>query len=279
MEELKKVNCDEWKNKEPGSEYSTPFAIQYSNQIDEALKNCDDILSEIGCGINYDSKQSKMKTLLTDAACLVNYVYSIVADIKFEIDEPLKLNFSKKATETISDFEKILEKIFHNCDPSKKFDATYPIIDYVYKVNPYYTDFVGDDGENYSNQYYKEYVKYIYDNKYDLYESLKIGDLKKSKDTSTIYNKKFFKKDLRLGLIIANIEYVISSICGNDIPFEQIIKYVFPDPSTGSILLNSMRPVDDVFSKYKKTLFGPYHAPIVANIQLSLQGLYNTQQQ
>lgn len=123
------------------------------------------------------------------------------------------------------------------------------------------------------------FTAYIYDNKYDLYESLKIGDLKKSKDTSTIYNKKFFKKDLRLGLIIANIEYVISSICGNDIPFEQIIKYVFPDLSTGSILLNSLRPVDDVFSKYKKTLFGPYHAPIVANIQLSLQGLYNTQQQ
>lgn len=65
-----------------------------------------------------------------------------------------------------SEFEKLVEEIFHNCDPSKKFDANYPIIDYVYKVDPYYSDFVGDEEHDYTNPYYKEYVDYIKKNKY-----------------------------------------------------------------------------------------------------------------
>lgn len=60
-----------------------------------------------------------------------------------------------------SDFEKLLEQIFWNCDPSKMVDGNKPNVDYVYKVDPYYSDFVGDLGPNYSNRYYQEYVDYI----------------------------------------------------------------------------------------------------------------------
>lgn len=60
-----------------------------------------------------------------------------------------------------SQFEKILEDIFWNCDPSKQNEANKPNIDFVYKMNPYYSDFVGDEEKNYSNPYYKEYTDYI----------------------------------------------------------------------------------------------------------------------
>ena len=66
-----------------------------------------------------------------------------------------------------SEFELILEDIFHNCDPSKKEDAEYPVINYIYKVNPYYEDFVGELGEDYDNEYYREYIEYIKLHKYD----------------------------------------------------------------------------------------------------------------
>lgn len=68
-----------------------------------------------------------------------------------------------------SKFEKILEEIFWNCDPSKIVDAFRPSVDMVYKVNPYYSEFVGKDEEKYDNPYYAEYIDKIkHDrNKYD----------------------------------------------------------------------------------------------------------------
>ena len=60
-----------------------------------------------------------------------------------------------------SDFEKTLEEIFANCDPSKQIDANRPNIDFTYKVNPYYKEFVGDEESNYNNPYYKNYVDTI----------------------------------------------------------------------------------------------------------------------
>ena len=62
---------------------------------------------------------------------------------------------------TESPFEKLLEEIFSNCDPSKKFDAGKPNIDYVYKVNPYYSEFVGELEDKYDNIYYKQIVDEI----------------------------------------------------------------------------------------------------------------------
>lgn len=64
-----------------------------------------------------------------------------------------------------SEFEKLLENIFWNCDPSKKIDSNRPAINYVYKVDPYYSDFIGD--EDYNNTYYDEYVETIIENKYN----------------------------------------------------------------------------------------------------------------
>lgn len=64
-----------------------------------------------------------------------------------------------------SEFEKLLEEIFWNCDPSKIVDANKPNINYVYKMNPYYSDFVGDDEENYNNEYYDNYVNEIIKNR------------------------------------------------------------------------------------------------------------------
>lgn len=69
-----------------------------------------------------------------------------------------------------SEFEKTLEKIFWNCDPSKRPATSKPNIDFVYKVNPYYSEFIGEewkteDEYNNHNPYYKDYVNYIKDHK------------------------------------------------------------------------------------------------------------------
>jgi hypothetical protein len=69
-----------------------------------------------------------------------------------------------------SDFEKLLANVFWNCDPSKNVSNSKPNVDYVYKVDPYYSEFIGSDytEDNYDehNPYYKDYINDIKANAY-----------------------------------------------------------------------------------------------------------------
>lgn len=76
-----------------------------------------------------------------------------------------------------SKFEKLVEDIFWNCDPSKQNESSKPNVDFVYKMNPYYSDFVGDDEENYDNPFYKEYTDYIMEHGYEFDSSTKFDDV------------------------------------------------------------------------------------------------------
>lgn len=63
-----------------------------------------------------------------------------------------------------TEFEKLLGQIFWNCDPSKIIDSNKPNVNYIYKVDPYYSEFVGELEHKYDNPFYKEYVSYIIEN-------------------------------------------------------------------------------------------------------------------
>ena len=105
-------------------------------------------------------------------------------------------------------FEKLLEEIFWNCDPSKPNEANKPNVDFVYKMNPYYSDFVGDDEENYSNQYYKEYTDYIIAHGYDIlptddFENIITRLINKNKREFYL-NKQIKANDLNLDILKYN---------------------------------------------------------------------------
>lgn len=70
------------------------------------------------------------------------------------------------------------------------------------------------------------FANYIYKERSNIYEALRFADLKKNKDSSTIYSKKIFK-DIKLAIINANIESVISYVCSMDIPFYNVIQMIF----------------------------------------------------
>lgn len=130
------------------SELKVPISTQYMNIIVNGEK-----LSELDVDI------------LSDKLIRVHHVYRPITSVLITTNSLYKdielqdyMNLYQE-----SEFEKVLESIFHNCDPSKKYDAEYPIIDYVYKVDPYYSDFVGEEEHDYNNEYYKEYVNYIYE--------------------------------------------------------------------------------------------------------------------
>ena len=69
------------------------------------------------------------------------------------------------------------------------------------------------------------FANFIYRERSSLYDSLDLANLKKNKDSSTVYGKKIYK-DIKLAVINANIDMVITAVCGMDIQFYNIISTI-----------------------------------------------------
>ena len=129
----------------------------------------------------------------------------------------------------------------------------------------------------YSRCLIKFMAAHIYKNKEDLYQSLNIAETKKSKDTATIYSKKLFKNDQKLGLIIVNINEVLNYILGMDIPLEEILRYIFIEEDITILLCDSFKFTRDFYDFYKDTMKNDMYRPMLeSNIVLQLQNHYTS---
>lgn len=218
-----------------------------------------------------------------------NYIYDICNHSLLIKDQP-SINEAPNIVNACEFSFKQLKEMFSidaaNIDEVR--DRTYmEIIDRLCKF--YDADFI-DPGDEYHyllarNMYYflcSGYVRclikfmshHIYKNRNELYETLNIVDAKKSKDTSTVYNRKIYKQDQKLGLIIANIDTVINYILGQDIPFEEILDYIFMDKDLVYTIHNSFKFRQDFFNFYKATMNTMFRPSIISNIVLQLQSHY-----
>lgn len=117
------------------------------------------------------------------------------------------------------------------------------------------------------------FVNYILKEKTAIYDMLQLSNSKKNKDSSTIYSKKVFKNQ-KLGIISANLDFVVDSICNSfDIPFDTYIKYVYiEDNDVYKFLTNTLSPINDFFRTYIGSTFNSEFRPILlTSIRLSLQ--------
>lgn len=105
---------------------------------------------------------------------------------------------------------------------------------------------------------FKQYIiqfftNYIDREKNNIYNSLSLSELKKNKDSSTIYGKKMYKNQ-KLAIINANIEYVIDNICVQDIPFSTIINNIYLEKNVIKYITDVFIPTQDFF----KTIYAQY---------------------
>lgn len=70
--------------------------------VDEALQTCDTILDEIDMGIDYTSRKKDIDRLLEGHGTLHRYIDVLNCYVDDKLDQPLKKDFKKNATETIS---------------------------------------------------------------------------------------------------------------------------------------------------------------------------------
>ena len=99
-EEIKKAYMD-WSEK--GVRYlNCMYVYDTMMDVDEALQTCDTILDEIDLGIDYTSRKKDIDRLLEGHGTLHRYIDVLNCYVDDKLDQPLKKDFKKNATETIS---------------------------------------------------------------------------------------------------------------------------------------------------------------------------------
>ncbi len=99
-EEIKKAYMD-WSEK--GVSYLNCMCVyDIMMDVDEALQTCDTILDEIDLGIDYTSREKDIDRLLEGHGTLHRYIDVLNCYVDDKLDQPLKKDFKKNATETIS---------------------------------------------------------------------------------------------------------------------------------------------------------------------------------
>ena len=99
-EEIKKAYMD-WSEK--GVSYLNCMCVyDIMMDVDEALQTCDTILDEIDLGIDYTSREKDIDRLLEGHGTLHRYIDVLNCYVDDKLDQPLKKDFEKNATETIS---------------------------------------------------------------------------------------------------------------------------------------------------------------------------------
>ena len=99
-EEIKKAYMD-WSEK--GVSYLNCMCVyDIMMDVDEALQTCDTILDEIDLAIDYTSREKDIDRLLEGHGTLHRYIDVLNCYVDDKLDQPLKKDFKKNATETIS---------------------------------------------------------------------------------------------------------------------------------------------------------------------------------
>ena len=78
------------------------YVYDITMDVDEALQTCDTILDEIDLGIDYTSREKDIDRLLEGHGTLHRYIDVLNCYVDDKLDQPLKKDFKKNATETIS---------------------------------------------------------------------------------------------------------------------------------------------------------------------------------
>lgn len=124
------------------------------------------------------------------------------------------------------------------------------------------------------------FANFIYKERSSLYESLNLGDLKKNKDSSTLYGKKLFK-DIKLVVLNANIDMVVKEISAMDIPFYNIISNIYgANSELTKYFVTIISAGNEFFQKsYLPVLESDIRPEIMTSIRFKLQAIASSHDQ
>ena len=125
---------------------------------------------------------------------------------------------------------------------------------------------------NFTDNMVTFFANFIYKERSYIYDSLNLAEMKKNKDSSTIYGKKIYK-DIKLAVINANIDAVVTGVCSMDIPYHLIISTIFGNNSDKKkfIMTITAGGADFFQTAYVRVLNSDIRADIITAIRFKLQ--------
>lgn len=122
------------------------------------------------------------------------------------------------------------------------------------------------------------FFNYINQEKDNLYDRLSLEDLRKSKDSTSIYTKKIAKNgDVKMAIICANLHSVLYNMSGFDITLEDIFRYVYlGHPNVSNYLTERIADIGNFYQQYiAPVITGTDNQVIITHLRLLLQGYGN----
>lgn len=237
----------------------TMYNIQTENEINIILaqSNEDLLYSLIEDNINtmyvyYNTDKPNIIVSFEDYFKQLSAIYSdteSMAAIKNKRDEV----YSKCIEIICSKFD-----IFYNLDDIQdKYSAAYYLYDLLIS--------------SFDKNVTAFYTNYIIKEKNSLYEAFRLEELRKEKDSLTIYSKKLYKNN-KIAIISANIDYVVNQMMALDISFDIILNIIYADKNISKFLQSIFIPNRDFYKTIiVPILSSPIRSIILSNIQLELQ--------
>lgn len=127
---------------------------------------------------------------------------------------------------------------------------------------------------NFMNSMTNFFANFIYKERASIYDSLGLAELKKNKDSSTIYGKKIYK-DIKLAVINANIDRVITEVCNMNMAFHSIIPNIYGNNSElKRYILSIVSATPDFFERaYVAVLNSDIRSDVITAIRFKLQDI------
>lgn len=149
------------------------------------------------------------------------------------------------------------------------YNLSYHESDDVYTDAFYLYRFLVSD---FTNTVIQFFVRYILQEKKQIYTRLDLQDAKKNKDSSSVYSKKIYTDNV-IASIHANIVPVIADIVTYDIPFDAIVNTVyFGTEAPAAYHITSIVSDNDYFYNHIRSYaMNEYAADVINNVKLALQ--------
>lgn len=226
------------------------------------------MLTENNLDIYTITNEKELATLL--ATFDSQYIFDIIKD---QLDNKFNNTFFLAKPNAIVSFEQTFKNLLEQYPMDKENildtrETTYRQIIQIL-LDEYRFSFREDDNFNaYTLSYYMYdffisnfsryialfFANYLYAEKDSIYSYFKLDESKKNKDSTTIYGKKLYN-DTTLAIISANLVYILDNMASFDITFENILRYVYTDPSIINCLLNYIAPMEDFYKNFYCSVF------------------------
>lgn len=236
---------------------SDEFNVTTENEISVILSHFE---TEYVFNIIKDNIENKNKPYQMNMPNIVasfeKYFKELISVHESDID---KANIEKVRTETYQEIVDILCAHYG-------LQYNYNEIQDIYSLAYYMYDFLVS---RYNENLTGFYTNYIINEKNPIYDALQLAEVKKNKDSTTLYNKKMYK-NTKLAVINSNLERVINAMGGFDITYETILNTIYTQP-VARFLFNNTAPTHDFFKDiYMNSMTGITRPILITNIRLEI---------